>query len=304
MQQREIFVVVEHERGELGDVTLEMLGDARTLADQISGNVSAVVLGAPFAALPGWIGSALPAHGADRVLLVEHERLDPYLTEAHLQALEDAVGRFRPAIVILAASRNGQDLAPRLAARLHAPFSGDCISFRLDADGSLETVRPVYGDKADATVALQHGELCVVTLGPNVAGVGRGRAGREAEVTRIVPEIDPAQLRARVLSLVPADPATIDLAEAERVVAGGRGAGSAERWRRIEELADCLGASLGASRVAVDLGWAPFERQVGQTGKIVKAKLYVACGDRSTDSGTSRRTPTSPSRLSTSCARS
>lgn len=275
---RQIVVVVEHDRGELRDVTLEMLGDARALADSITGCVTAVMMKSPSSAPPPWIGSSLPSHGADSVILVEHEQLDPYVTEVHLRALEAVVARLRPEIVMLAASRTGQDLAPRLAARLRAPFAGDCISFRIDSQGSLEAVRPMYGDAAHVTVALRRGNPYVVTLRPNVAGVGAGRAGRRAEVTRMIPHLDAVEPLVRVRSLVPADPATIDLTEAERIVAGGRGVGSAEGWKRIEELSACLGASLGASRVAVDLGWAPFAQQVGQTGKRVKAKLYIACG--------------------------
>jgi electron transfer flavoprotein alpha subunit len=274
----DVFVVVEQDRGELRDVTLEMLGDARMLADRLSAKVWALVLGAGWASMPDWVESALPAHGADGVLLLEHELLEPYVTEAHVQAIVDACGRSSPAILMLAASRNGQDLAPRLAARLRVPFASGCISFRLTSEGIFTATRPVCAGKAQETLALQGAQLYVVTLRPGVAGVGRPVAGRRAEIRRMVPELDPAKMPVRVTAFMPADPSTIDLSEAEVVVAGGRGVGGAEGWRRIEELADALGAALGASRVAVDRGWAPFERLVGQTGKTVHAKLYVACG--------------------------
>ncbi len=274
----DVFVVVEQDRGELRDVTLEMLGDARMLAERLSAKVWALVLSAGWPAMPEWVDSALPAHGADGILLLEHKLLEPYVTEAHLQALVEVCGRFSPAILMLAASRNGQDLAPRVAARLRAPCASDCISFRLTPEGALAATRPVHAGKAHATLELQGAPLYVVTLRPGVAGVGRPIAGRQIETHRVVPVIDPGKLPVRATSFIPADPATIDLSEAEVVVAGGRGVGGPEGWRRIEELADALGAAFGASRVAVDRGWAPFERLVGQTGKTVRAKLYVACG--------------------------
>ena len=181
-------------------------------------------------------------------------------------------------MIMLAATGGGQDLASRLAARLRVPHASDCISFQVTAGGALAAVRPAYGGQAHQVVGLRGRQPWVITLRPGAAGVGRATAGRRADVERVVPEIAPERLSVRVIGLVEADPATIDLAEAELVVAGGRGAGGPDGWKQIQGLAEALGASLGATRPAVDQGWAPFDRQIGQTGKTVKARLYVACG--------------------------
>lgn len=278
MQNGDVFVVVEHEGENLCEVTLELLGDARVLAPKLSGKVCAIVLMGKIDTPPAWVSTRLAEHGADRVLLVEHRLLDPYVTEAYVEALSQLCRRFGPALVMAAATEKGQDYAPRLAARLGAPFASDCISFKILPDGSFSATRPVCADKAHGVVVLQGSQPFVVTLRQSVAGVGNGTPKRRIDVERVALEIDSAAVPVEVIEVVAADPATLDLSEAEIIVAGGRGVGSRENWGLIDELAGVLNASVGASRVAVDLGWTPYIRQVGQSGKTVKAKLYVACG--------------------------
>jgi electron transfer flavoprotein alpha subunit len=141
----------------------------------------------------------------------------------------------------------------------------------------LEAVTPGYGDKVYLRVACT-GSPQIATLRPGVAGVEKPKGGRTPEVIKVAPELAPDDIRTEMLDYIPGDPRQIDLVEADRIIAGGRGLGGQEGFQTLEKLADLLGAAVGGTRVAVDNRWIPFERQIGQTGKTVAPKLYIACG--------------------------
>ena len=180
-------------------------------------------------------------------------------------------------VVLLPHTRHGLGVAAQVAARLDAALAPQAVGARRRPDGVIEVTRPAYGDRLYATVEVPAGTALVVTLRPGALGVGPASPGPAPTVEEIPAQVDGAPATPRVRRVIAADPRTVDLREAERIVAGGRGVGS-EGFRRLEVLADLLGASVGGSRVAVDLGWIPWERQVGQSGRAVSPELYVAFG--------------------------
>lgn len=272
-----VWVLAEGQPGKWPEVTLEMLADARAYADRSGEPVWAIVCGESFPAGESW-ADELAHHGADRVVALHHPLLATYATEPYVLALTGLAAQTPPSLVVLAAGRSGQDLAPRLTVRLGGIAATGCISFRWLDGGALEAVRPAWADKGQITLHLPSGRPRVVTLRPGVAGVAKPNPGRQAPLERVPAAIAEEQVRVRPVQFIPADPRTIDITEADRIVAGGRGAGGPEGFALLGELAVLLEAAIAASRVAVDLGWVPYERQVGQTGRKVRPRLYLACG--------------------------
>lgn len=269
-----VWIVAEQAKGELHPVSLELLGEGRKLAASLGQDLCAVLLGQGAEVLV----DTLARYRADKVYLVEHDLLAEYSTDAYTFALAELIEKQRPSIVMLGATPNGQDLGARMAARLRTGFAGDCVELRLNSEGAPEAVRPAYGDKVYTTVVSCSNPPWIVSLRPGIIGVDEPDESCHAEVIHVRPEIEPDSIRTRVIEFVKADPGTIDIAEAEFIVSGGRGIGGKEQWRLVEELAEVLGASVAGSRVAVDEGWIVRDRQVGQTGKTVTPGLYFALG--------------------------
>jgi electron transfer flavoprotein alpha subunit len=263
-----IWVVAEQRRGTVERVTLELVGEARRLAGQ--GEVAAVLLGEAVESLAG----ELAQHGADTVHLVEDaglRRYDPELFAATVGALCAA---HEPALVLLPATTTGSDLAARLATERGWPLVTRCALVRRREAG-FEFTRPAGAALQAVVVAVGAGPR-LVTIVPDVIGLDRPDRGRVARVIRS-PVARPARVRIEV-SDGGAAATAVDLSEADVIVAAGRGIGSKQNLHLIEDLARVLGGTVGATRVAVDLGWLPRERQIGQTGKAVTPRLYVACG--------------------------
>lgn len=269
-----VWVVAEHSQDELLEVTLEMLGEGRKVASKLGHELTAVLLGRGVAVLCEPLGH----YGAERVYLVEHTLLSPYTTDAHAAALTWLIRRWQPSIVLLGATANGQDLAPRVAARLRTGLVPDCVTLKVNSHGVLEMTRPTYRDKSYTTVVCPDARPIMATVRPGVIGTHKPDMLRRAEVVECAVELHPASVRTRVAGCIKADPATVDIAEAEVVVEGGLGVGQAGRWALIEELARAVGGSVGGSRMAMDAGWIPRERLVGLTGKSIASRLVISCG--------------------------
>ncbi len=214
----------------------------------------------------------LDAHGVDRILHVEGEAFAPYSLAAHGAALETAAKAVSPRAILLSASAAGKELGPWAAIRLGLGFVGDATSVALEGDGVL-TSKPRYAGKAIAEIATSGPAL--VSLRPNAVPVVE--SPREAAVEALAVDAPSAQ-RVRLVEVQASGEKTIELTEADVVVAGGRGIGSPEQWTLVLDLAKVLGAAQGASRAVVDSGWRPHSEQVGQTGKVVSPKLYIAAG--------------------------
>lgn len=263
---QKILVITEQRDGAFRKVSFEAISEARRLAESGGGEVVALVLGEGIGGLAGQCG----AYGAARVLAADHADLAEYNPETYAAAVAAAAAKESPAAILLGASSQGKDLAGRLAARLDAGVAMDCTEVRIEG-GNLVAIRPIYGGKVLAEVALS-GASQIAALRPNAFKIEERAAAGTVEAL----EADFGAPKARFVEKQ-LETGKIELTEADIVVTGGRGMGGAD-YAVIEELAEALGGAVGASRSAVDEGWRPHSDQVGQTGKVVSPNLYVACG--------------------------
>jgi len=295
-KRNDVWVVVEQHAGVTAEVSLELLGRARELADQLHVQVGAVLIGAGNALKD--IATALVARGADTVYFVAHTDLAQYLAQPYAQVVTSLIREHEPQIVLYGATTTGRDLAPRVASALRTGLTADCTDLRI-GDHSLKgeeykdllyQIRPAFGGNIIATIIspLHRPQMATVREGVMVMPEeDRRRDGRiiAVPVTR-TPE--PMKVRAGV-ALSDADfvvklvkrvqeEKRVDLKGARIVVSGGVGVGSREGFALVEELARTVGGVVGASRAAVDAGWVVHDHQVGQTGTTVRPKLYIACG--------------------------
>lgn len=269
-----VLVAGQCHQGSLEPVTLELLNDARKLSRPLKARVELVLMGS--ATTLESVKPELSQYVNETVHWLEHDTLDKPTPDAALHVLAEAVRSQQPTVLMVGATTKGREVAPRLAARLGMGYVPHALTLKA-ARGKLTVTRVSHGGRAHQQAVWPLEQPLVLTMKP---GVGEPPAALETpaepEVVRSTPDVPEGQTR--VLEVIPPDPKTQDITEAERIVAGGRGVGSAEGFRVIEALADALHASVGASRVVTDLGWISRERQVGQTGKTVTPELYVAVG--------------------------
>ena len=272
----DLWVFIEtNEDGTAKNVGIELLTPGRMLADKQGGNLVAVVIGSHADAA---VGEA-DAHGADKIILVEGNEYAVYTTDAYVIAMNALVEKYGPTSILIGASNNGRDLAPRLSCRLKTGLTADCTALDIDDEtGNVAWTRPAFGGNLMATIMCPDNRPQIGTVRPGVFKKGV-RMERHAEIIHETISVKAEKIRTQVLELVTdiAD-GNVDLEGAEIIVSGGRGVGGPEGFDIIRQLADVLGATVGASRAAVDAGWISHAHQVGQTGKTVGPRLYIACG--------------------------
>jgi len=261
-----ILAVTEYADGKFRKSSYEVVSEGRRLADQLGTSLTAVVLGSGVLAA----AAELKRYGADRVLVCDDPALAEFDSDRFTPILADIVAARQPRTVVFGASVRDKQLAARLAARLDAGLAMECTGLALEG-GALIATRSMYGGKLVARVAVG-GTPQIVLLRPNVFPAGV--VEKAGEIERV--EVKPAASRARLVEKKQGV-AKLDLTEADVVVSGGRGMGGAD-FGVVETLAGLLGGAVGATRSAVDEGWRPHADQIGQTGKVVSPKLYVACG--------------------------
>ena len=265
-------VLAETKDGSVRKVAYELLGEARRLAQAWGGGaVSAIVLGP----LAGGEADRLAQHGADRIYHVESDALNAYAPEAWADGVKLAVERAKPDTLLIGATALGKDLAPRVAARIKVGLASDCVGFEIEG-GQLLARRPIFAAKATGRVAWNASRPRVAGVRPNTFAVPTPDASRKTEVEAIA--LGTVKTRARVVGQEKADGGMLDVTEANVVVSGGRAMQGPENFEILRKLCGVLGASLGASRAAVDAGWIDHSHQVGQTGKVVNPTLYFAVG--------------------------
>jgi electron transfer flavoprotein alpha subunit len=270
-----VLVFAEQHRGRLRDCALELLGAGQKLAGTLHQELAAALMGSEVETLC----PILFAHGADKVYLLEDEELKQYQTEPYADALSGVITQYKPSIVLFGATTTGRDLAPRIAARLRTGLTADCTGLGIeDKTGFLLQVRPAFGGNIMATIKCANHRPQMATVRPKVMKKPVPDFSRRGKMIRIDGRVDSKSLRTRILQIIEAADQMANLEEAEIVVSGGRGLEKAENFHLLEELARVLGGAVGASRAAVDAGWKPHPFQVGQTGKTVCPKLYIACG--------------------------
>jgi electron transfer flavoprotein alpha subunit len=264
-----ILVFAEQRDGKIKRVALEALGAARKLRPE--GPVEAVLIGADVASQ----AAALASGGADKVHLVEDARFGFYSTDGYVSTLAEIAKQRTPSAILLGATAMGKDLGPKLAARLHSPFFGDCTQLAMDERGKLSAVRPMYAGKIWAHVESGEAVCPVATLRPNLFDPA-SRPDSTPIIERGTPPL--GEFLAVVKEVRAVASSKVELTEARIIVSGGRGLKAPEHFKLVEDLAEALGAAVGASRAAVDAGWKPHSYQVGLTGKTVSPLLYIACG--------------------------
>jgi electron transfer flavoprotein alpha subunit len=263
-----VFVIAEQRDGALRKVSFELASAARKLADQTGDEVSAILLGSGIESLAAELGK----FGVDKVFVGDNAALEPYVTEAHAQVVAKILKDNDAAIALFGASVQGKDLSARVAAKLAGGLATDCTDVKIDG-GKFVAVRPMYAGKCFGEVVFNT-TPAMASLRPNVfAAVENAKA---AAVTKVDVAVDAP--KSKVLEVQKDTSGKVDLTEANVIVSGGRGMKGPDEYKILEELADVLKGTVGASRAAVDAGWRPQKDQVGQTGKVVSPNLYVACG--------------------------
>jgi electron transfer flavoprotein alpha subunit len=266
-----ICFVAEQRDGELRKVSYEAASEAKRLADAAGTSVTGILLGSGVAEAAAQLG----AYGADKVFVVDDEAVKDYLPQTYAKVIGDIVKENDPAVLIIGGSTMGKDLSARVAARLGSGLAMDCIEMSLNDDKKLVAQRPIYAGKAMLEM-IPAGDPQVAVTRPNVPAVLEPDEGKQAEVVTV--PLDAGEIKTKVASIEKDTSGKIELTEADIIVSGGRGMKGPENYNIIEELAELLGAAVGASRSSVDAGWRPHTDQVGQTGKVVSPNLYVACG--------------------------
>jgi len=268
----DVLVFAEIRDGQFKKINAELVTAAAKIAGKSGGEVHLAVLGNGVdRAIEE--AAALPVRS---VFVVKSPDLERYSTEGFASGLEAVIRKADPGVVLFGATAMGKDLSARVAARLGAALMTDCVDVDIE-NGALKAKRPVYSGKVYAHVVSTHQGIKMASIRPNIYPAAE-KGGSRAQLEDVPLPITGDNIRAMVKGIEGSTAGKKDVTEAEVIVAGGRSLKSAENFKILEELADVIGASVGASRAAVDAGYAPHSKQIGQTGKVVNPKLYIACG--------------------------
>lgn len=268
-----VWVFAEQRDGVIQDVVFELLSEGRRLADELGTELGAVLLGFDMEKQT----QTLIEWGADKVYYVHGAHLSQYETDRYTDVFAQLINKYKPEIVLAGATSVGRAFIPRVAVRVKTGLTADCTSLAIDPEKRmLLQTRPAFGGNILATIICPDHRPQMATVRHKVLKKIEPEAGRTGEVINETPKTTPA--RTRIVEVLHEMGNKVNLAEADIIVSGGRGLGGPEKFEIIEELAKVLGAAVGASRAAVDADWIPAYHQVGQTGKTVCPKLYIACG--------------------------
>lgn len=295
---KDIFVVIEQRSGVIQKVSYELIGEAAKLAADMGEQVVAVLMGYNIVDK----AQTLIHYGAAKVLVLDEPVLEHYTTEPYVRGIEYIIKTYDPNVVLFGASSIGRDMAPRVAGRVHTGLTADCT--RLDVDvakyqeylrtstnlpadridaldvtnRNLKMTRPAFGGNVMATIICPNYRPQMATVRPGVMAVPEKDATRTGEVIRVNANLSDSDKNVEILDVVKNSKKSVDITDAKVLVSGGRGVGGAAGYEPLRELAAELGGEVASSRIGVDSGWIEKDRQVGQTGKTVHPKLYIACG--------------------------
>ncbi|MCI7062165.1 MAG: electron transfer flavoprotein subunit alpha/FixB family protein [Lachnospiraceae bacterium] len=281
-----VYVFAQQVDNELSSIAFELLGKAKELAAPLNTEVTAVLIGSDVKGLV----DQLAEYGADKVIVVDDPELKEYRTEPYAHALASVINEYKPEIVLVGATAIGRDLGPRVSARVATGLTADCTvleigDFPLNAipgqeqkHNQLLMTRPAFGGNTIATIACPDNRPQMATVRPGVMQKIDPIAGAKAEVIEYNPGFTPDNKYVEILDIVKELSDTVDIMDAKILVSGGRGVGSAENFKLLQDLADVIGGTVSCSRAVVDNGWLPKELQVGQTGKTVRPNVYFAIG--------------------------
>ncbi|MBN2186421.1 MAG: electron transfer flavoprotein subunit alpha/FixB family protein [Dehalococcoidia bacterium] len=274
-EYRGVWAFAEQREGKLRKVSMELLGKGRELADTLGVKLTAILLGENV----GEECHELISYGADGVLWIDDPKLKHYQTDVYCDIITRLIRGHNPEILIMGATYLGRDLAPRIARRLGTGLTADCTELSIDDKTRLLVqTRPAYGGNIMASIVTPDHRPQMATVRPRVMQPVEKDVTRDGEITRVPADIKEKDITLRILEIAKETRKSINLEEADIIVCGGKGIGSPEKFKVLEDLAEVLGGEVGASRDVVDAGWISSLHQVGQTGKTVRPKLYIACG--------------------------
>ena len=270
-----IMIYAEYRHGKVAPVSFELLGIGRQLADQQKVSLSAVLLGS---AMDG-AAEDLVSYGADIVYKVDDPALEFFTDEIYGNILEDVIREQKPEVLLAGATAIGRSFIPLVATALATGLTADCtqLAIRPD-DGVLLQTRPAFGGNIMATIECPHTRPQMATVRPRVMKTAAPDPDRQGDIIDYQPQAERLQSRVKVLRNVLQEQDQVNITEGDIIVSGGRGLDNEKGFELIRQLADAVGGAVGASRAAVDSAWIPYPHQVGQTGKTVNPKLYIACG--------------------------
>ena len=281
-----VFVFAQQVDNVISNIAYELIGKGKELAKDLGVEVTAVLVGSDVKGL----ADQLAEYGADKVIVVDDPELKEYRTEPYTHAIASVIKEFKPEIFLIGATAIGRDLGPRVCARIHTGLTADCTKLdigdfpmnpvpgRETKHNQLLMTRPAFGGNTIATIACPDFRPQMATVRPGVMQKAPKEAGKKAVVTEFNPGFTKNNKYVDILEVVKAVSNTVDIMDAKILVSGGRGVGSAENFKILDDLAEVLGGTVSCSRAVVDAGWKPKDLQVGQTGKTVRPNVYFAIG--------------------------
>ncbi len=281
-----VYVFAQQVDNVLNSIAFELIGKGKDLANDLGTDVTAVLVGSDVKGL----ADELAEYGADRVIVVDDPECKEYRTEPYAHALASVIEKYKPEIFLVGATAIGRDLGPRVSARIHTGLTADCTQLEVgdfpinpipgkeQKHNQLLMTRPAFGGNTIATIACPDFRPQMATVRPGVMQKREKVAGAKAVIEEFNPGFTPDNKYVEILKVVKAVSDTVDIMDAKILVSGGRGVGSAENFKLLDDLAAVLGATVSCSRAVVDAGWKSKDLQVGQTGKTVRPNVYFAIG--------------------------
>lgn len=281
-----VFVFAQQVDNVISNIAFELIGKGKELAKDLGVEVTAVLVGSDVKGL----ADQLAEYGADKVIVVDDPELKEYRTEPYTHAIASVINEFKPEIFLIGATAIGRDLGPRVCARIHTGLTADCTKLdigdfpmnpvpgRETKHNQLLMTRPAFGGNTIATIACPDFRPQMATVRPGVMQKAPKEAGKKAVVTEFNPGFTKNNKYVDILEVVKAVSNTVDIMDAKILVSGGRGVGSPENFKILDDLAEAIGGTVSCSRAVVDAGWKPKDLQVGQTGKTVRPNVYFAIG--------------------------
>lgn len=274
-EYKNIWVFGEQRDGQISSVVYELIGEGRKLADKLNEELCVVLIGNDFKEK----AEEIAEFDVDKVYLLEDEKFEEYNDEIYSAVMTEMIEKHKPSIILLGATAMGRSLGPRVSARVETGLTADCTELDIDSEkGILLQTRPAFGGNIMATIVCENHRPQMATVRPGVMKAAPKASEKRGTIIAEEFNADSLELRTKLIEIVKEMEDRVKIEEAEIIVSGGRGVGGAEQFGIIQELADALGGAVGASRASVDNGWISYNHQVGQTGKTVSPKIYIACG--------------------------
>ena len=270
-----IWVFIEHNNIKISSVSLELIGKAQNLANDLNEQVCAVLIGKD---VTGFC-DILTKFGAQNIYLGEHDLLEQYRTIAYTDVLESLIKKYKPSILLFGATTLGRDLAPRVSRRVKTGLTADCTELTIDSDEKiLLQTRPAFGGNVMATIVNKYSRPQMATIRPGVMEKIKQNSFTNSNIIKFKPKLHEKNIRTKVLEIIKEKKSHTDITKANVIVAGGRGIKGRQGFKMLKQLADILNGELACTRLVVEQGILSQQAQVGQTGKTVRPEIYIACG--------------------------